>query len=464
MNPPYAADAAPLVVVGDALLDVDLDGDVSRFCPDEPAPVLESLNESARPGGAGLAALIAAQRQPVVLVTALGDDPAGQRVRELLESYVSVVDLGAERTVVKTRVRAQGRTLLRLDHESAGQATGSRDETDLEELLGCATAVLVSDYGLGVTNRASVRWALQGLPHVVWDPHPRGSVPVPGVTTVTPNAAEAQHFSGIPADHVVGSIRQGQELVRRWRSASVTVTRGPAGAVHVGPDGTPLVAPAPDVVSGDACGAGDAFAAGLATGLAMGRDTTEAVCDAVSAAAAYLQAGGVAGLGRAAPPASAADARQLVELVRARGGRVVMAGGCFDLLHAGHVSYLQAARSLGDCLVVALNGDDSVRALKGQGRPVVPAEDRARVLLALGCVDAVEIFEEDTPQRLLTSLRPDIFAKGGDYHATSIPEAAAVHSYGGEVVVLPTLAGRSSTGLVNAARGTQEETCRTRTA
>lgn len=146
-----------------------------------------------------------------------------------------------------------------------------------------------------------------------------------------------------------------------------------------------------------------------------------------------------------------------------------MAGGCFDLLHAGHVAYLQGARALGDCLVVALNGDESVRRLKGPGRPVVPAADRARVLEALACVDAVEVFDEATPQRLLSQWRPDIFAKGGDYHESAVPEAAVVHEYGGEVVVLPTLAGRSSSRLVDAARaGThahlEEEQCRTRPA
>ncbi len=170
------------------------------------------------------------------------------------------------------------------------------------------------------------------------------------------------------------------------------------------------------------------------------------------------------------PPAEPLpDGQRVVEEVRARGGRVVMAGGCFDLLHAGHISYLEAARALGDCLVVALNSDDSVRALKGQGRPVVTAQDRARVLKALSCVDAVEVFDEPTPHRLLSALRPDIFAKGGDYHSTTIPEADAVRAYGGEVVVLPTLAGRSSTRLVNAARAgarshSQEEQCRTQPA
>ncbi len=468
MNPPYAADAAPLVVVGDVLLDVDLEGDVSRLCPDEPAPVVESLVERARPGGAGLAAMIAAQRQPVVLVTALGSDAAGQRVREMLDEHVTVVDLGTDRTIVKTRVRSRGRTLIRMDDESIGQPSKPARDVDLDALFSTASAVLVSDYGLGVSGRAAVRWALQDQPRIVWDPHPRGAVPVPGVTTVTPNAAEAQHFSGVPADHVTGAIRQGHELLRRWRAASVTVTRGAAGAVLVNADGTPLVAPAPSIATGDSCGAGDAFAAGLASSLATGRDISEAVCEAVAAAAAYLQRGGVGGM--TDPPAEPLpDGQRVVEEVRARGGRVVMAGGCFDLLHAGHISYLEAARALGDCLVVALNSDDSVRALKGQGRPVVTAQDRARVLKALSCVDAVEVFDEPTPHRLLSALRPDIFAKGGDYHSTTIPEADAVRAYGGEVVVLPTLAGRSSTRLVNAARAgarshSQEEQCRTQPA
>lgn len=462
MSPPYAADAAPLVVVGDVLLDVDLEGDISRMCPDEPAPVVESLVEHARPGGAGLAALIAAQRQPVVLVTALGTDPCAERVRDLLDG-VTVVDLGSDRTVIKTRVRSRGRTLVRLDRESVGEPGRAQADVDLEALFGMASAVLVSDYGLGVTGRAAVRWALQDQPRVVWDPHPRGSVPVPGVMTVTPNVAEARHFSEVSDDHVTGALRQGRELLRRWRARSVTVTRGAQGAVLVNGDGTPLVAPAPSVVAGDACGAGDAFAAGLASSLATGRDTAEAVCDAVAAAAGYLQRGGVAGLnGPVLATQAPRDTRQLVEQVRSAGGRVVMAGGCFDLLHAGHVAYLEAARALGDCLIVALNSDHSVRALKGHGRPVVTAEDRARVLQALGCVDAVEIFEESTPQRLLDTLRPDIFAKGGDYHVHAVPEAATVHAYGGEVVVLPTLAGRSSTRLVNAARGhSEEEECRT---
>jgi rfaE bifunctional protein nucleotidyltransferase chain/domain len=147
-----------------------------------------------------------------------------------------------------------------------------------------------------------------------------------------------------------------------------------------------------------------------------------------------------------------------------------MAGGCFDLLHAGHIAYLQAARDLGDALVVAVNDDASVRRLKGPSRPLVPIEDRVRVLQALECVDAVEVFADSTPERVLSRLRPEIFAKGGDYSGSTIPETQVVRSYGGQVVILPHLEGRSSSRLVHAARTEQgvptkeENTCQTQTA
>jgi rfaE bifunctional protein nucleotidyltransferase chain/domain len=141
----------------------------------------------------------------------------------------------------------------------------------------------------------------------------------------------------------------------------------------------------------------------------------------------------------------------LVEQVRARGGRVVATGGCFDVLHAGHVAMLQAARSLGDCLIVCLNSDESVRRLKGEGRPVVGQHDRADVLRALACVDAVVVFEEDTPDRILRELQPDLWAKGGDYSEDSLPEAAVLAEWGGQAVVLPYLEGRSTTTLLRSA-------------
>ena len=144
---------------------------------------------------------------------------------------------------------------------------------------------------------------------------------------------------------------------------------------------------------------------------------------------------------------------RVVAEVRARGGRVVATGGCFDLLHAGHVGLLRQARGLGDCLVVCLNSDASVRALKGAGRPLVSAGDRARVLAALECVDAVVVFDETTPEELLERLRPDVWVKGGDYDPGELTEATVVRRHGGEVVLLPYQARHSTTALVAAARG-----------
>ena len=173
------------------------------------------------------------------------------------------------------------------------------------------------------------------------------------------------------------------------------------------------------------------------------------------AASAYVAAGGPAGLSvpdRTPVPATAPSAEDLVRRVRAAGGTVVATGGCFDLLHAGHVATLEAARRLGDCLVVCLNSDASVRRLKGAGRPLVPERDRVRVLAALGVVDAVTVFDETTPHAVLAALRPDVWVKGGDYAAPGLPEAELLAGWGGQVVVVPYLAGRSTTRL---ARTTQ---------
>ncbi|NEA39802.1 D-glycero-beta-D-manno-heptose 1-phosphate adenylyltransferase, partial [Streptomyces sp. SID11385] len=145
------------------------------------------------------------------------------------------------------------------------------------------------------------------------------------------------------------------------------------------------------------------------------------------------------------------DPYEVAARVRARGGRVVATGGCFDLLHAGHVALLEAARAAGDCLVVCLNSDDSVRRGKGPGRPLVPARDRARLLTALGCVDAVLVFGEETPERALRALRPDVWAKGADYTRDGLPEADLVESWGGQVVLVPYLAGHSTTALAHRA-------------
>ncbi|MBV8989442.1 MAG: D-glycero-beta-D-manno-heptose 1-phosphate adenylyltransferase, partial [Solirubrobacterales bacterium] len=205
---------------------------------------------------------------------------------------------------------------------------------------------------------------------------------------------------------------------------------------------------------GDPCGAGDRFASRLAGSLGSGRALADAAREAVACASAYVASGGAyralrerqGGVDSTQP-----DAIELAAKVRARGGTVVATGGCFDLLHAGHIRTLQDARRLGDCLIVCLNSDASVRRLKGPSRPVVPEYDRAAVLTALGCVDAVAVFDEDTPEQVLRALRPHVWAKGGDYEGVRLPEAEVLAEWHGRAVVLPYVEGRSTTRLIEEA-------------
>ena len=458
----------PLVVLGDSLLDLDLEGAAERLAPDAPVPVLDHLVERPRPGGAALAAaMAAADGLEVVLVTALGDDEAGARVESLLRG-VRVLRLPYDGpTPVKQRVRAGGQTLLRLDSGTRrGAVDGSAGQVSaVTEAMRGARAVLVADYGRGTTAVPALREALTGLPRrvpLVWDPHPKGSDPVPGARLVTPNRAEAALFGerlGLSAPRPRTMLAEvggaAHWLVRHWAAQAVAVTLGEGGALLSYGSGAPVVVPAPPVVCVDACGAGDRFAVSAATHLGAGRVTVEAVQEAVSDAAAYVAAGGPASLSAPAAVGPRHTGQQPVEdllaSVSRRGGTVVATGGCFDLLHAGHVATLRAARRLGDCLVVCLNSDDSVRRLKGPSRPLVPAADRARVLEALECVDAVVVFDEDTPSEVLRRIRPHVWAKGGDYAGADVPEAAALEAWGGQAVVLPYLAGRSTSSLLDTA-------------
>ncbi|MET9773695.1 D-glycero-beta-D-manno-heptose 1-phosphate adenylyltransferase [Streptomyces sp. NPDC006367] len=446
-------DRTPLTVVGDALLDRDLTGSADRLAPDAPVPVVAECAERVRPGGAALAAYLAARDgREVTLIAGVGDDPASRALRELLEPWLTLVPLPLTGTLPeKTRVLAHDHPVVRLDR-GGGRAREATEEA--RAALRSARAVLVSDYGRGAAD--ALRDVLAARPPLVWDPHPRGGAPVSGTRLVTPAEKEAHGFAhrdARPGGGLRAAAQHAAALVRDWRVAAVTVTLGARGAL-LSYGEHPLLVPAPASHHGDSCGAGDRFAATAAGLLADGALVGEAVEGAVGAATAFVAAGGAgalppAGTGPApAPPSDTDDPHALAARVRAQHGTVVAAGGCFDLLHAGHVGLLQAARRLGDCLVVCVNSDASVRRRKGDGRPVNPLADRVRVLRALACVDAVAVFDEDTPERLLADLRPDVWVKGGDYAGADLPEAALLQEWGGQAVLLPYLDGRSSTALM----------------
>jgi D-beta-D-heptose 7-phosphate kinase / D-beta-D-heptose 1-phosphate adenosyltransferase len=450
----------PVVVVGDTLLDRDVLGTVERLSPDAPVPVLDEGAVRSRPGGAGLAALLAARDgRPVTLVTALAGDAAGAELAAMLHAHgVEVIDLGLDgATPEKLRIGPSGRPLLRLDRGGGGAVGAANAEA--RAAIGWGAALLVADYGRGVAAAPDLRDALARATHpVVWDPHPRGPAPVAGATLVTPNAAEAKALEpGLAGDGIPVVARRARALARRWRAAAVSVTCGARGVVLVDGPRPPLSVAAEPARGGDPCGAGDRFASCAAGALADGAATDDAVLAAVTSASRFVAAGGASAIGadEASGPSPAAapadDPVALARAARAAGGIVVATGGCFDLLHPGHVRTLQAARALGDCLVVCLNSDSSVRARKGPGRPVVGQEDRAAVLRALGCVDGVVIFDEQTPSAVLERLRPHIWAKGADYADRELPEASVLAGWGGEVVLLPFLQGKSSTRILEGA-------------
>ena len=447
-----------LVVVGDCLLDIDLVGSVSRVCPDAPALVVDEDVRRPRPGGAGLAAWLACGAgEPVTLVTALGDDAEADLLRARLGRVNIVAGPLNVPTPVKTRVRADGHTVARIDRTRSGHPTVT---DEMVAAIEAADAILVSDYGRGLTADPRLRHALARMAHhvpVVWDPHPRGAQPVEGVTLVTPNLDEATRLSGgsnDSADPAVSSAETAAAVLReRWHANAVAVTLGGRGALL--DDGeTARLIPAPEVAVADPCGAGDRFAVAV-TGRLMRHDTiATAVGHAIAAAAEFVAAGGAAEItGGAITPnrdtdrSGLTEALRLAESIRARGGTVVATGGCFDLLHAGHIRTLAAARSLGDCLVVCMNSDESVRRLKGPARPLNGEADRAEVLRALGCVDHVVVFDGPGPEQVLEELRPDVWVKGGDYTPDTLPETALVRGWGGSVVVVPYHDGRSTTRL-----------------
>jgi rfaE bifunctional protein nucleotidyltransferase chain/domain/rfaE bifunctional protein kinase chain/domain len=450
-----------VVVVGDALLDRDLDGPSTRLSPDAPVPVVDVERASTRPGGAGLVTrMLAMAGHRPTLVTALGNDPAARDLRRRLDDIEVVAGPSGAPTPVKTRVSRSGGQVVRFD-EGCGPASAPTVTPAMLAAVAEADVVIAADYGRGLLANDALRQTLAELAShvpVVWDPHPRGVPPVPGTAAVTPNLAETLAATGRPPDEnrrLVGAAAA--ELHTVWRTAAVVVTLGADGAwIQASSDpgeGKHLQAPARlDAV--DPCGAGDCFAATLATLLGSSSALADAVMAAMEATATFLRGGGVGSLPAATPRRPHGlrpiEASELVERVRAAGGTVVATGGCFDLLHAGHVRTLRAARAHGDALIVCLNSDASVRRLKGPERPLMSLEDRSELLLALDCVDAVVVFDEDGPQRVLDRLHPDVWVKGGDYIAELLPEYELVTGWGGRCITVPFHPGRSTTSLAAA--------------
>ncbi len=394
-----------VVVVGDVVLDRDLVGTAERLAPDAPVPVLDVSSLRETPGGAGLAALLAAgSGARVTLVAPIADDDGGARLRALLEPHVELIAIGHQGpTRRKTRVRSSGQSLLRIDDGGPGRPTDVPIDR-ITAALATADAVLVADYGAGTTADPRMRDLLSSAAcrvRMVWDPHPKGGRPVRRATLVTPNLSEAAaadralngadtHGSdshgadshgadtlGSDASHGAASHggerrsahpdQLAQRLRAAWSADAVCVTAGSDGAFLATTDLESQFLPAPIVRGGDSCGAGDRFAATAAVRLAFGDLTSEAAASGVRDASAWVADGGTGSFRMPQGPLTehraADDHRETARLdglarrLRAGGRTLVATGGCFDIVHAGHVATLQAARRLGDALVVLINSD-----------------------------------------------------------------------------------------------------------
>jgi rfaE bifunctional protein kinase chain/domain/rfaE bifunctional protein nucleotidyltransferase chain/domain len=472
--PQRLAAAAPrIVVLGDAVLDCWMSGPSRRLSREAPVPVVEVDRTHAAPGGAANTAVnLAAMGAKVRLVSAVGDDDDGHTLRRLLEragvDTAGVLVDGEGPTAAKRRIVADEAMVARYDtlpppRRIAGLVAALDAALDTEP-----DAVVVCDYGTGALDDTTVvalaaRRARCGV--LVVDAHdPARWAPV-APDVITPNAGEVATLLGrdlAGPDRAGAAEAAGAELRDRSGAASVVVTLDRDGALLLA-DGLPThrtwTRPVPE---SRACGAGDSFTAALTLALAAGTPAPTAVELAQAAADVVVGRAGTAVCSTAdlaarigASGGMLSTAEELARLVaahRAEGRRIVFTNGCFDVVHRGHVAYLNQAKRLGDVLVVALNADESVRRLKGPDRPVNSLPDRAAVIGALSCVDHVVGFADDTPVDLLEALRPDVYAKGGDYTPEMLPETPTVAGYGGRVVILDYLADRSTTATLERIR------------
>jgi D-beta-D-heptose 7-phosphate kinase/D-beta-D-heptose 1-phosphate adenosyltransferase len=469
---------ARLVILGDAMLDRYFLGDVARISPEAPAPVFAIEREELRIGGAGnVARNVASLGGQAHLLSVIGADTAGDQIETIAGATRGVAATllrdGARQSTIKTRFLASGQQLFRTDQESRHDIASSTVDTlmaALEATLGAADGLICSDYSKGVLTTESLPRAIASARRlgkcVIIDPKSRDVRRYGGATVVTPNAREASAATGVDCDTDEGVASAARKIAAATDGAIVVVTRGSRGMTIFEPDGetgriTHLPTEGREVH--DVAGAGDTVVAALALALAVGAPIGVAAQLANAAAGIAVASHGAAAVeaskliaGILASPVET-EAAKIVSLDTAakvaaswRHERrtIVFANGCFDLLHPGHLSLLQFARRQGDKLVVAINSDASTRRLKGDGRPVRTQAERASMLAAIGIVDLVVIFGEDTPINAIEAIRPDVLVKGAEYSEAEVVGGDFVKRLGGRVALAPVKVGFSTTSAL----------------
>lgn len=463
--PPFQE--AKLLVVGDVMLDRYWHGAASRVSPEAPVPVVRVDHHEDRPGGAGNVALnIAALGSAATLVGVVGNDDTGKELMSRLNAagvYCEFLYSDDKPTITKLRVISQHQQLIRLDFEEQFEdkdIIGLHDK--VASLIADAQVMVLSDYGKGALQNVAELIELgrkKEIPIIV-DPKGSDFLKYRGATIITPNLGEFEKVVGVSANEDE-FVKKGLKVLEDLGLQALLITRGEHGMTLIRPDLPELHLPARAQEVFDVTGAGDTVISVLAAAIAAGDSLADAT------AIANLAAGLVVGkLGTAAISGPemrrailtdqdsgrgvmTAEQLQIAVLdARAHGEKIVFTNGCFDIIHAGHVGYLAQAKQLGDRLIVAINDDDSVRRLKGEGRPINPVDRRMAVLAGLEAVDWVVSFSEDTPEPLLQSLQPEVLVKGGDYTLEQVVGGEYVESYGGKVKALEFLDDCSTSAIM----------------
>ena len=466
----------PILVVGDVLLDSYLWGSCQRISPEAPVPVVGLQRRTHALGGAGnVVSNLRALGAEVELVSVVGQDLTAERVFELLEQQGvqtgGVLRQAGRATPEKTRIMAETQQVLRFDAETTAEVPAELEQQQLDLVqrqLAGAAAVVLSDYGKGALTERVCREVIDaaralGKP-VLCDPKGSDYARYRRATAITPNRAEASLATRVNIVDQQSLEQAGQALLGACELDWLLITLGSEGMALFEPGAASprrIQAGAREVF--DVSGAGDTVIAALAYGLGSGAATLEA-CQLANTAAGIVV--GKLGAARATPEEidgatrpglTRQSARKVLPLpsldhavqrLRRDGKRVVFTNGCFDLMHAGHVKFLEDAAALGDVLIVGLNTDDSIQRLKGAGRPIQDSQDRAALVAALQSVDYVVFFDEDTPRQLIGRLLPDVLVKGQDYSLQTVVGADQVQAQGGEVVVLPIMADRSTSATI----------------
>lgn len=457
-----------ILIIGDLMLDRYWIGPTSRISPEAPVPVVRIDGVEERPGGAANVALnIAALGANTALLGLCGNDEAHTTLKNALSSVgvnCHFQTVAGKDTITKLRVLSRNQQLIRLDFEkSFDDVVKSQLETEFGQQLAQCSAVVLSDYAKGCLSNPQVLICAAKLAQkpIIVDPKGSDFDKYRGATLLTPNMSEFQAIVG-PCHSEQEIVDKGQQLIKELDLDALLVTRSEHGMTLIERDQEEFHLPAKAHEVYDVTGAGDTVVATLAAALGAGCSARDA-CLLANAAAGVV----VAKLGTSTVNIeelkqavskdgnvgtgvmSEAQLKVAVQAAKNRGERLVMTNGCFDILHAGHVSYLENAAKLGDRLIVAVNSDASVKKLKGEGRPVNSVERRMSVLAALASTDWVVEFTEDTPERLISELLPDVLVKGGDYRSEDIAGGRQVIANGGQVKVLNFEDGVSTTGIIN---------------